>query len=312
MSIAVIVASPIAGQLIVKHGSRRMTLAGGIADTLAVNLVVLAPHPLVLGPVPAGPGRVQRDDGHVDERPRRRGRAGARPADHVVAARRLVVRRRGGGGPRGRARRARRATRASRWRSPRCSCWAGPLLQHPPRRGLRRRGRGDAAASACPRAASCCSAILCLLTMVTEGAMGDWGGIYLRGDLGASAAIAAVTFSVFSAGMTTGRDRRRLGHRAARPGAHAAGGRAADRRLARRGAADRHAHRRADRAVRGRPRRRQRRAADVQRRRPPARHRRRARDRGGLLDGVVRLPDRAADHRRARRRRLAPVGAVDA
>ena len=35
--------------------------------------------------------------------------------------------------------------------------------------------------------------------------MGDWGGIYLRGDLGASAAVAAVTFSVFSAGMTTGR-----------------------------------------------------------------------------------------------------------
>ena len=50
MSIAVIVATPFAGQAIVKYGSRRMTLVGGVADTLAVNLVVLAPHPLVLAP----------------------------------------------------------------------------------------------------------------------------------------------------------------------------------------------------------------------------------------------------------------------
>ena len=47
-------------------------------------------------------------------------------------------------------------------------------------------------------------AILCLLVMVTEGAMSDWGGIYLR-ELGSSAAVAALAFAVFSAGMTTGR-----------------------------------------------------------------------------------------------------------
>ena len=35
--------------------------------------------------------------------------------------------------------------------------------------------------------------------------MADWGGLYLRGDLGASAAVAALAFAVFSAGMTTGR-----------------------------------------------------------------------------------------------------------
>ena len=39
-------------------------------------------------------------------------------------------------------------------------------------------------------------AVLCLLVMVTEGAMADWGGIYLRGDLGASAAVAALAFAV--------------------------------------------------------------------------------------------------------------------
>ena len=48
MSIAVIVAFPVAGQLIGKHGSVRMTWLGGIADALAVNLVILAPHPLLV------------------------------------------------------------------------------------------------------------------------------------------------------------------------------------------------------------------------------------------------------------------------
>jgi fucose permease len=48
-------------------------------------------------------------------------------------------------------------------------------------------------------------AILCLLVMVTEGAMADWGGLYLRGDLGASAAIAALAYSFFTGGMTAGR-----------------------------------------------------------------------------------------------------------
>ena len=32
--------------MVVKHGSQRMTRIGGIADALAVNLIVLAPHPL--------------------------------------------------------------------------------------------------------------------------------------------------------------------------------------------------------------------------------------------------------------------------
>jgi fucose permease len=48
-------------------------------------------------------------------------------------------------------------------------------------------------------------AILCLLVMVTEGAMADWGGLYLRQDLGASAALAALAYSFFTAGMTLGR-----------------------------------------------------------------------------------------------------------
>src|SRR3954454_17494269 len=48
MSLAVILAFPIAGQAVVKHGSQRMTLIGGVACALAVSLPVLAPHPLLV------------------------------------------------------------------------------------------------------------------------------------------------------------------------------------------------------------------------------------------------------------------------
>ena len=50
-SAAVILVLPIAGRAVVKRGSARMTLLGGIACSLAVMLPVLAPHPLL---VPAG------------------------------------------------------------------------------------------------------------------------------------------------------------------------------------------------------------------------------------------------------------------
>ena len=48
-------------------------------------------------------------------------------------------------------------------------------------------------------------AILCLLIMVTEGAMADWSGLYLRQDLGSSVAVAALAYSFFTGGMTAGR-----------------------------------------------------------------------------------------------------------
>jgi hypothetical protein len=47
--------------------------------------------------------------------------------------------------------------------------------------------------------------LLCLLVMITEGAMNDWSGIYLRHDLGAGAGAAATGFAGFSLGMALGR-----------------------------------------------------------------------------------------------------------
>jgi predicted MFS family arabinose efflux permease len=46
---------------------------------------------------------------------------------------------------------------------------------------------------------------LCFLVMMTEGAIGDWSGIYLRHNAGASAAAAAMAFTGFSLGMAIAR-----------------------------------------------------------------------------------------------------------
>ena len=46
---------------------------------------------------------------------------------------------------------------------------------------------------------------LCFLTMMTEGGIADWSGIYLRHDASASAAVAALAFTGFSLGMAVAR-----------------------------------------------------------------------------------------------------------
>jgi predicted MFS family arabinose efflux permease len=46
---------------------------------------------------------------------------------------------------------------------------------------------------------------LCFLVMLAEGAIGDWSGIYLKHNTGASSATAALAFTGFSLGMAAGR-----------------------------------------------------------------------------------------------------------
>jgi len=46
---------------------------------------------------------------------------------------------------------------------------------------------------------------LCFLVMLAEGAIGDWSGIYLKHNTGASGATAALAFTGFSLGMATAR-----------------------------------------------------------------------------------------------------------
>lgn len=47
--------------------------------------------------------------------------------------------------------------------------------------------------------------VLCVLVMLSEGAMNDWSALYLREDLGTSAGVGAAGFAAFSAGAALGR-----------------------------------------------------------------------------------------------------------
>lgn len=204
MSLAVILAFPIAGQAIVKRGSVRMTRLGGLADVLAVNLVILAPHPLlvpvalfVLGASNATMDVSMNAHGVKVERDLRRPIMSSLHAGWSFGG---VI---GAGFAAG---------LAALGVDPRITvALASATLLIVVVTATRHIGEGSAAEGedaprfTLPSRGVLLLAILCLLVMVTEGAMADWSGIYLRGDLGAGAAVAALAFAVFSAGMTTGR-----------------------------------------------------------------------------------------------------------
>jgi fucose permease len=204
MALAVILAFPVAGQAIVRHGSERMVWVGGIVCALAVNLPVLAPHPVlvalglaVLGGASATQDVSMNSHGVKVEKDIRRpimsslhagwafgGMAGAGFAAAGTALgldARVTV------------------------------ALASALLLATLVATARRIGHGSAAEGddapgfTLPSRGVVLLSILCLLVMVTEGAMADWGGLYLRQDLGASAALGALAYSFFTAGMTAGR-----------------------------------------------------------------------------------------------------------
>jgi fucose permease len=204
MSIAVILAFPVAGQAIVRHGSERIVWVGGTATALAVNLPVLAPAPLlvavglfVLGASSATQDVSMNSHGvHVEKQLRK-------PIMSSLHA---------GWAFGGMAGAGFAAACSALGLDPRVSAAIASALML----GLlyvtaRRIGHGseaegdDAPSFALPSRGVVLLAVLCLLVMVTEGAMADWGGIYLRQDLGASAALAALAYSFFTAGMTVGR-----------------------------------------------------------------------------------------------------------
>ena len=204
MAIAVILAFPIAGQAIVRHGSERIVWVGGIAASLAIMLPVFAPAPLfvalglfVLGGASATQDvsmnshgvKVEKDLGKPIMSSLHAGwafggmlGAGFAALTHAVDL------------------------------DPRIAVpIASAILLVTLVASARRIGGGSAAAGddtpnfALPSRGVVLLAIICLLVMVTEGAMADWGGLYLRQDLGASAALAALAYSFFTAGMFVGR-----------------------------------------------------------------------------------------------------------
>jgi fucose permease len=202
MSIGVIVALPVMGQAVVRLGSARAVRLGGILCCLMVPLPLLAPEPYLLpfallafGAAGAAMDVSMNAHGSAIE-----GRLG-RPIMSSLHAGWSF------GGFAGAA------------------CVAGataagidPRLQNTIAAGLlllvvlacvSSLGPGSATAAGerfqLPSRAVVLMAVLCFLTMVTEGAMADWGGVYMRGDLGASAGVAAAAFAAFAAGMTIAR-----------------------------------------------------------------------------------------------------------
>lgn len=204
MAIAVILAFPIAGQAIVRHGSERIVWVGGIACALAVNLPVLAPHPLLvaLGLFVLG-GASATQDVSMNSHGVKVELDVGRPIMSSLHA---------GWAFGGMAGAALAAGFHALGVDPRVSvAIISALLLAVLSASASRIGHGSAAAGedtpgfTLPSRGVLLLALLCLLVMVTEGAMADWGGLYLRGDLGASAALAALAYSFFTAGMTLGR-----------------------------------------------------------------------------------------------------------
>ena len=204
MSIAVILAFPIAGQAVVRHGSERMVLLGSLACTLAVNLPVLAPHVVlvaaglfVLGATTATMDVSMNSHGVHVERELRRPIMSSLHAGWAF----------GGMVGAGFA-----AIMAAVGTDPRITvAIASGLLLALGASAAWRIGHGSAAEGEAtpgftlPGRSVVLLAVLCFLVMITEGAMGDWGGLYLRQDLGSATAVAALAYSFFTGGMTTGR-----------------------------------------------------------------------------------------------------------
>ena len=204
MAAAVILALPIAGQAIVRHGSERIVWVGGIGMALATTLPVLAPHPvlvalglLVLGGASATMDVAMNTHGVKVEKDL------GRPIMSSLHA---------GWAFGGMAGAAFAALCAALGADPRVTvAVASVLLLGLLVASASRIGHGSAAEReetpgfTVPSRGVVLLAVLCLLVMVTEGAMADWGGLYLRQDLGASAALAALAYSFFTAGMTVGR-----------------------------------------------------------------------------------------------------------
>ena len=200
-----IVAMPIAGVLAARIGSRRATRAAFALVCLATGLIALAPSLPVLCALAffygASMGVARRDH----ERPRRRRREALRPRDPRELPRRVLDRRT-------RRRRDRRLAAAAdvdvrvqvavvavvsavvglTWSRRFLGAdedamdRAEPVFVRPPRRLL----------------ALGALAFACLLI---EGASADWSAVYLRDELGTTAAIAALGFTAFSVTMTLGR-----------------------------------------------------------------------------------------------------------
>ena len=204
MSVAVILAVPVAGQAVARRGSAPVAVAGGAACLVAVNLPVLAPTALlvagalvVLGGASAAMDVAMNSHGVELEV------AEGRPIMSSLHAGWALG---GAAGAGAGALGAALGLDGSVTVAVTSVALAALLAACARHLGEGSVAEGDEAARfTLPSRGVALLAALCLLVMMTEGAMADWSGIYLGNDLGASAALAALAYAVFTSGMTVGR-----------------------------------------------------------------------------------------------------------
>jgi MFS family permease len=203
MSIGVIVALPMMGQAIVRLGSARATHLAGFVCVALVLLPLLAPEPWLL---PVALAVFGASSGAMDVSMNAHGVAVERHLHRPVMSSLHAGWAFGGLAGAGLV-----AIGGAAGLDPRVeTALAAALLAAVLTASLRRIGPGSATTDAAggfvrPSRGVVLLAVLCLLIMVTEGAMADWGGLYLTRDLGTSTAFAALAFAAFSGGMTAGR-----------------------------------------------------------------------------------------------------------
>jgi fucose permease len=202
MAAGVIVALPVMGQVIVRLGSARSTFLAGLTCCLLVPLPVLAPEPYLLPVALLAFGAAS---GAMDVSMNAHGVSLEGILERPIMSSLHAGWSFGGFAGAGAAGLATGAGVDPRVQN----TVAAVLLLAALVACLRALGAGSArvegAALRWPPRAVLLLAVLCFLIMVTEGAMADWGGVYLRGDLGAGAGLAASAFAAFAAGMTIGR-----------------------------------------------------------------------------------------------------------
>ncbi len=203
MAIGVIVALPIMGQAIVRLGSVRSTQLAGTLCVLVLPLPLLAPEPWLL---PIALIVLGASSGAMDVSMNAHGVAVER-----INHRPIMSSLHAGWSFGGLAGAALVAAAGGAGIDPRVeTLMAAGLFLLLLVACLRRLGPGSATAEAPsgfvkPTRGVVVLAVLCLIIMVTEGAMADWGGIYLTRDLGTSTSVAALAFAAFSGGMTAAR-----------------------------------------------------------------------------------------------------------
>jgi Major Facilitator Superfamily len=204
MSAGVVLALPLAGQAIERFGSARVTRVGGIAACLLLPLPLLAPHPgltavalFALGAASATMDAAMNSHGVAVEERLGRPIMSSLHAGWAVGG---IV---GAGAG---------ALAAAVGLDPRLTVSVSALALVVLLAGcLRTMGPGHRGTGAgtprWPRLSwgVVAPAVVCFLVMITEGAMADWGGLYLRQDLGATAGVAALAYACFAAGMAGGR-----------------------------------------------------------------------------------------------------------